>query len=771
MPDTGYPNRKPQARQFLYQDKRKEVDMIQINTKKMIIAGFFVLSTVLSASAMEYYIATDGRDANPGTKQQPFATITHARDTVRQLRKTGQIPVTVYLRAGTYYLPETVVFTSQDSGTPDAPITYTSWEKEKVIISGGTNLNLKWSQYKNNIMQAAISDPHIVIDQLFVNGARQRMARWPNHKLEQNIDVGYAWGLEPQKGNLDYISLPPQGEPYVNFVFDPEKFSRNKWTAADKALIHIFQSSSWGNMQWSIRDVDFENHHILLGKGGWQLGALWYASRANYVSEHSRYYVENIFEELDDPGEWYFDRDKAMLYFIPPKDVDITTARVETANLKQLFVFEGTSDRPVRHITLRDLTLTHTSRVFMEPYEARLRGDWAIARLGAVLFDGAEDCAVEDCFFDAVGGNGVFMSNYNRRNTVVGCMFAWIGESAVCLVGSDDSVRSLEIHKIRYHKLDGIDMTPGPQSPNYPARCRIHNNLMYELGAFGKQTAGVYVSAAEEINISHNTICRTPRAGICLNDGCWGGHIIEFNDVFATVRETGDHGPFNSWGRDRYWQSLHREGRPCDMSGSKAMSRLDNYKTTIIRNNRFMHTTDRHSWGIDLDDGSSNYHLYNNLCLGCSVKLREGYYRTVENNVFIGPHPPEKHAGFKESNDIYTRNIYVNTKDGQAWTRSYPMQELPLLMDYNLYFNYSGDQPTFDVKKLTWQQWQAKGMDKHSVFADPMFVDPDKGDYRLRYESPAYELGFKSFPMDRFGSQKPQFQSLIRQLKDPYEKK
>ena len=55
------------------------------------------------------------------------------------------------------------------------------------------------------------------------------------------------------------------------------------------------------------------------------------------------------------------------------------------------------------------------------------------------------------------------------------------------------------------------------------------------------------------ITVSHCSIYEVPRAGINIGDGCWGGHMIEHNDVFDTVRETGDHGSFNSWGRDRYW--------------------------------------------------------------------------------------------------------------------------------------------------------------------------------------------------------------------------
>ena len=77
--------------------------------------------------------------------------------------------------------------------------------------------------------------------------------------------------------------------------------------------------------------------------------------------------------------------------------------------------------------------------------------------------------------------------------------------------------------------------------------------------------------------------------------------------------------------------------------------------TTIIRNNRFRCD---HGWDIDLDDGSSNYKIYNNLCLNRGIKLRKGYYRTVRNNIMVNNtfHP---HVWFTNSSDVFTNNIVM----------------------------------------------------------------------------------------------------------------
>jgi len=76
----------------------------------------------------------------------------------------------------------------------------------------------------------------------------------------------------------------------------------------------------------------------------------------------------------------------------------------------------------------------------------------------------------------------VFLSNYNRRVTVSDSLFSDIGDSAVAIVGSDDAVRSLKVHKKRRVPLTEIDTAIGPKTPDYPGDCTVHNNLMYDLG-------------------------------------------------------------------------------------------------------------------------------------------------------------------------------------------------------------------------------------------------------------------------------------------------
>jgi len=670
-----------------------------------------------SAASADFYVATSGSDENPGTKERPFATLGRARDAVRELKKRGKKPITVLVRGGTYYLPETLVFSSEDSGTKDVPILYTAYEDEKPTISGAVKLDLEWKPHPagmRGIMKAEIPEVKggkLTFTQLFVDGKRLHLARYPDY--------------DPENPLITTLGRGSSGD-----ALSPERVKR--WANPIGGFVHGLSHHRWGSVHYRITGVD--NSGKVKLEGGYQI------NRDSRLHDRHRY-VENIFEELDSPNEWFLDKERGVLYLMPPTGMDINSAKVEAVVLKRLFEFRGSKDEPVKHITLRGLTITHTAHTFLEKYEPLLRGDWSIHRGGAVFLEGAEHCAIEDCFFDAVGGNGVFVSNYNRHIRVSGCKFTEGGDSAVCLVGDFKAVRSGSTWS---EQISDPDRTPGPATPNYPAKCLIWNNLIHDIGIIGKQTAGVFISMSEEITVSHNTIYNIPRAAICINDGCWGGHVIEYNDAFNTVRETGDHGPFNSWGRDRHWGIKDDKLR-------KSLCKLDNWKTTIIRNNRFRHDGS-HSWGIDMDDGSSNYRIYNNLCLGMSIKFREGYYRKAENNIIVSPVPFAVHVWYPESEDVIVRNIIVVTGNAPYGPIGMPGKHpWGKLFDFNLF-------ATRDLGKFTVRgaadnlsEWRKKGYDRHSIQGDPMFVDPANMDYRVKADSPALKLGFKNFAMDEFG--------------------
>jgi hypothetical protein len=297
-------------------------------------------------------------------------------------------------------------------------------------------------------------------------------------------------------------------------------------------------------------------------------------------------------------------------------------------------------------------------------------------------------------------------------------------------VGDTNAVRSSSINYHNFTPLEHMDREPGPKTNNYPANCSVYDNLIHTIGLFEKQITGVELSMCKSITVSHNSIYDVPRAGINVSEGTWGGHIIEYNDVFETVKETGDHGSFNSWGRDRFWHPDRNEMNRI-AANEPSLMLADATSTVVIRNNRFR--CDR-GWDIDLDDGSSNYHIYNNLCLNGGIKLREGFYRIVENNILVNNtfHP---HVWFENSGDVFSRNIVME-----------PYQPINLpawgaLVDYNI---FTDDSALTDAQK--------RGTDKHSIIYPVEFQDPVSGDFSVKNTaSSVFRLGFQNFDMDCFG--------------------
>ena len=150
----------------------------------------------------------------------------------------------------------------------------------------------------------------------------------------------------------------------------------------------------------------------------------------------SRYFVENIKEELDIPGEFYYDEAEQALYIIPPAGLKPEDMKLVATKLTRVVQFNGTSDAPLMHVGLHNVTVAHTATTFMETYEIPSGGDWSIVRHGAVFADGAAQVAIDGCNFDQVDGNGVFFSRFVRNSSVARNDFYAIGDSAVLMVGA-----------------------------------------------------------------------------------------------------------------------------------------------------------------------------------------------------------------------------------------------------------------------------------------------------------------------------------------------
>lgn len=610
----------------------------------------------------------------------------------------------IQLASGRYELAAPIVIDEALSGTAAAPFVLSATPGAVAVLSGATSLPaLDWQPWQDGVWRARFAGRSF--QRLWLGSQRLVRARYPNLD-PANKGFGGAAGATA-----------------------PARVAR--WQDPAGAVLHALHGLQWGGLQVPI-----------LGKnadGSLLYGAQVGNNRVMPPSERDRY-VENVFEELDAPGEWFHDGKQGWLYFKPLADGRPPARGFRAGAHEALIRIEGRSAE-VAHVQLRQLQFTDTEPTFLKSTEPLLRSDWTFYRVGAVTIENARDVRVEDSEFTELGGHAVVVSGRAQRVAVAGNHIHAIGGTAIAFVGRPEAVRSPLFEYHQRLELAAIDRTPGPKADVHPKDSHASDNLIHDIGRIDRQATGVQIAMAARITVDHNSIYDMPRAGINIGDGTWGGHRITHNDVFDTVRLTGDHGSFNSWGRDRFW---HPDRAEMDRRAAShpELALLDAIEPIVMKRNRWRCD---HGWDVDLDDGASNYVIEDNLMLAGGLKLREGFRRIVRNNILVGGsfHP---HVWFADSGDVFESNVVMGAHQPveiKRWGRS---------VDRNLF-----------VAEADLLQARARGTDAGSVVGDPRFADPARGDYTVTNTALAARIGFVNFLMSDFGVRPPRLKALAAQ--------
>jgi parallel beta-helix repeat protein len=655
-----------------------------------------------NSKSIVFYVSERGNDAwsgkletpNDRNTDGPFATLARSRDAIRELKRqqggTIDRPITVMVRGGTYFLSEPLTFTTEDSGTPAFPITYAAYPGEKPMISGGKPI-AGWRKEKvNGHTMWTVTLPEVrsgtwFFGQLWVNGQRRSRVRYPNTGYLQIEAVPEAAGQEDVH----------QGQ----YSFQFREGNLPAWSSVSQG--EVVAMCRWVHSRLPIARVDESGRTVYFSK-----------KSGMRLESGDLYYVENVFETLNAPGQWYLERNTGKLYYMPVSGERMNAVEAIAPMLEQLVILKGNPNEGnyVKHINFRNLTFAHTDGKLPAQESSYGQSDSLVP--GAIYAEGSQYCSWEECTVASIGNYAIELAG--------GCQYNRIAKSELADLGAGGIKISASL------KWQTVEPGVVPTHSNEVIDCHIHDG-----GRIFHSAVGIWIGHSDSNRISRNHIHDFYYTAISVG-WTWGydptlakNNIVESNDIHNIGKLANSDGPILS-----------------DMGG---VYTLGIQPGTVIRSNiiREIEAFKYGGWGIYLDEGSSQIVVENNLV----YRTRDGGFHQhygkenlIRNNIFafgtnaqIQRTKLEPHLSFTfERNIVYWRNGKL--LEGE-W------QDSNFKFDRNLYWHLDGGEISFN--NLSWDEWHKKGLDNNSIIADPLFVDPEDDDFELKPNSPAFKIGFQ----------------------------
>lgn len=663
----------------------------------LILIVILIFVNQLSLLSQNLYLAPSGNDANPGTIEQPLATLTAARDKARILRAGNpQQPVEIIALEGEYLMLRPLELDQSDAGTEGSPTVFKAAEGSKVIFRGGVAIT-GFEKVNDNLWRAFV--PQVAyydsyFEQLYVNGRRATRAKSPNEGffqvrgVEETIaekGTGRMPQVAVQKILVDTASLIGTGS-----------FSDQDY---EDALVIFYHN--WDNTRKRILSFSKAQPAFFIAGEGMKP---W-----NPINAKSRWFIENYRGALDAPGEWFLER-SGYLYYIPLPGETISNTLFHAPILKELIRITGDSqDKPVSNIRFENISFTvagyRTPPAGNEPAQAA-------APVGAVItLDYARNISFFNCEVSQTGTYGIWF----RR----GC--------SSCLV-----------NKCWLHNLGAGGIKIGEtllrsSVKDLTNNITAENNIITDGGHIFPCAVGIIIFHASDNKLLHNEISNLRYSGVSVG-WIWGyapspskRNIIRYNHIHHL-----------GW------------GELCDMGGVYTLGASEG---TVVSDNLIHHiySYDYGGWGLYTDEGSQGIIMENNLVYACKNSGFHQHYgkeNIIRNNIFafnvraqLQATRIEEHRSISFSNNI----IYFDR--GSLLTSNW--HKFNLLTDYNCFWDTRTPDVRFADKSFS--EWQGSGRDVHSIIADPLFRDPSKYDFTFMNLKVARKIKFKPFDYSTAG--------------------
>ncbi len=360
-------------------------------TLTLILASIVLLSC--ARPQLEIYVSPEGNDAAAGNLNAPVLSLQRAAELVSE--KAGKIPVTIFLSGGNYPLTAPLMLGPEHGGNSDAPVRWKALPGEKAVISGGIPMN-NWKEEKDGSWSTSLPDTYQgAFRSFYVNGKRATRARHPNNAYLRVGQVG--------KDNR------------TNFFFKENEISEvNDIDGLELILLH-----DWSVTRIPVKSIDWSSRQLTAVDS---IGAQLPFFTLTHWEEHPRYYLENVREFCDQPGEWYADFEQRKVYYRPSTgdSINATTGIIPLA--EKLLVIQGNEDQHAAYISFEGITFEHSSwqlpehgycgvQACMFTDRTTSTNNWSKVP-AAIELDLAQHCSFAQCTIRNTGGSGIWI----RRN-------------------------------------------------------------------------------------------------------------------------------------------------------------------------------------------------------------------------------------------------------------------------------------------------------------------------------------------------------------------
>ncbi len=661
-----------------------------------------------STNTITYYVSPSGDDRCSGLSPQasnscrtegPFKTIEKARDTVRRLKQQQggilQQPIKILISGGTYFLERPIELTFQDSGAAKTPIYYLGDPQNKPVISGGKIIK-GWQQETVNGKTAwTVTIPEVkngqwYFQQLWVNGTRRYRSRYP------------------KRGYLKIKSVEETGDwqdGHKSFQFDSNRLPQGiNWSQAEAVVLN-----RWIESRLPVSKIDERQGKIFSTK-----------KTVFSLDPNDLFYLENALAILEHPGEWFLDRDRGKLYYLPLPGERIETIEAIAPYLENTLVFRGeaTKNRYIQYLKFQNLVFSHTNWLLPPELAGFVQNAYGVS--ATIAANGIKYCNWESCTVTKIGNYAFELMRGCQHNQITNCKLHDLGAGGIKVGERKTDMPNISTSEVSHHN-------------------RIISNEVFNGGRFFPSAVGIRTVHSHNNLIANNHVHDLYYTAISVR-GTWGfgktnayQNIVEHNNIHHIGKLANGEGPILS-----------------DMGGVYTLGRQDG---TVIRGNLIRDVSGIYygGWGVYLDEGSTNIVVENNLVYRCRhgcFSLHFGKENIIRNNIFAFGEEYQIYRGQRDYATAqqeqyvslrFERNIFC-WNSGIFIGKAVEDPSVNIAFDYNLY--WSADEVEIKFGDLSWNQWRKSGQDFNSQIANPLFVSLEEDDFRLAPNSPAIELGF-----------------------------